>query len=431
MLRASGIAIGLPLLDAMDFGEDVRPWCAAGSASAAEPGGGNPGSTVAREPGGAARRIVLVGQPLGLYGPNFFPTTAGPQYGASRYLKRFESLRGKFTVFSGMSHRYAAGHFAEVALFTGVAPEFVRERDIKNGISLDQEVALRVGHHTRYPSLILGGGNVAWNARGVRLQAEGRATQVFKRLFLAGTPEEETRELQRVRNGQSILDDVGGQIQSLSRKVGNADRQRLESFLASVREAEQALKQDEQWRTTPKPKVDFPPPTNDFGGAQLIERSRQWYNLVRLALQTDSTRVISLWLSTQERPEIIGVTLGHHDASHHGQDPAKLDQLALIEEAEMNVFAEFLETLRGVQEQDGTLLDRTAVLYASNLGNSSSHDNNNLPILLAGGQFQHRGHVAYDNKDNKRMANLFVRMLHHMQIETDRFAASDGVVSEV
>jgi hypothetical protein len=375
--------------------------------------------------------LVLIGQPLGLYGPNFFPEQPGRDFKPSRYLQLLDAHREHFTVFSGMSHRYAAGHFAEVGLFTGVAPEFIRENAIKNGISLDQEAASHVGSQTRFPSLVLGGGNAAWNRRGVRLPAESRATQVFRRLFLAGTPEQEAQELQRVRNGQSILDDVGEQLQALSRRVGRADRDRLDLFLASIREAEQTLQQEERWTTTPKPKLDVPVPTNDYGGPQLVERSRQWYNLVHLALQTDSTRVISLWLSTQERPEIEGVTLGHHDASHHGQDPTKLDQLTLIEEAEIKVFGEFLGKLSQTDEGSHSLLDRTAVLYASNLGNSSSHDNNNLPILLAGGDFQHRGHVAYNTKENTRLANLYVRMLHHMGIEADTFGASNGMVSEV
>ncbi len=407
-LRASGVALGLPLLDAM-----------IPCSSAAAP-------TAKRPP-----CLVLIGQPLGLYGPNFFPEQPGRDFKPSRYLQLLDAHREHFTVFSGMSHRYAAGHFAEVGLFTGVAPEFIRENAIKNGISLDQEAASHVGSQTRFPSLVLGGGNAAWNRRGVRLPAESRATQVFRRLFLAGTPEQEAQELQRVRNGQSILDDVGEQLQALSRRVGRADRDRLDLFLASIREAEQTLQQEERWTTTPKPKLDVPVPTNDYGGPQLVERSRQWYNLVHLALQTDSTRVISLWLGTQERPEIEGVTLGHHDASHHGQDPTKLDQLTLIEEAEIKVFGEFLGKLSQTDEGSHSLLDRTAVLYASNLGNSSSHDNNNLPILLAGGDFEHRGHVAYNTKENTRLANLYVRMLHHMGIETDTFGASNGVVSEV
>ncbi|MCU0876863.1 MAG: DUF1552 domain-containing protein [Pirellulaceae bacterium] len=408
-LRASGVAIGLPLLEAM------LP----------------PSTAQARQESSIPPRLVLIGQPLGLHGPNFFPTQAGRNYAPSRYLKLLEAHRDHFTVFSGMSHRYAAGHFAEVGLFTGVAPEFIRANDIKNGISLDQEVASQLGGQTRFPSLILGGGNAAWNRRGVRIPAENRATQVFRRLFLAGTPEEETRELQRVRDGQSILDDVGDQLQSLSRRVGNADRTRLESFLASVREAERSLQQDERWTTTPKPKVDMAPPNNDYGGAQLVERSRQWYSLVHLALQTDSTRVVSLWLSTQERPEIAGVNLGHHDASHHGQDPAKLDQLALIEEAEIKVLGEFLDKLQQTADGDSSLLDRTAVFYSSNLGNSSSHDNNNLPILLAGGSFRHQGHVAFDTQKNTLLSNLYVRMLHHMGIEAESFGASSGIVTDI
>jgi hypothetical protein len=314
---------------------------------------------------------------------------------------------------------------------TGVAPEFIRDKDIKNGISLDQEVASHIGNQTRYSSLVLGGGTVAWNRRGVRIPSEQRATQVFKKLFIAGTAEEETRELQRIRDGQSILDDVRGQINTINRKVSSDDRNRLDLFLTSVREAEQHLQQDEHWSLTPKPKVDMKPPTNDYNGADLLKRSQQWYDIVHLALQTDSTRVISLFLSTQDRPEIEGVKLGHHDASHHGQDPAKLEQLALIEEAENKVLGEFLQKMKTTTEGDATLLDRTAVFYASNLGNSSSHDNHNLPILLAGGGFKHQGHVAFDRQNNVLLSNLFVRMMHHMDIEAKSFGASNGIISEV
>lgn len=409
-LRASGVAIGLPFLDAM---MPVRA------------------SEVKKAALESPRRMVLIGQPLGMYGPNFFPEKAGKDYVASRYLKNLEGIRDRFTVFSGMSHRYAAGHFAEVGIFTGVAPEFIRDKDIKNGISLDQEVASHIGNQTRFRCLNLGGGDVTWNKRGVRIPAEQRATQVFRKLFIAGTPEEEARELQRVKDGQSILDDVGDQIRALNRKVGTNDRERLDLFLTSVREAEQSLQQDEHWSTTPKPKVEYQTPNNDFGGPQLLERSRQWYDIVHLALQTDSTRVMTLWLGSQERPEIDGVNLGHHDASHHGQDPGKLEQLALIEEAEIKVFGEFIEKMKATKEGDQSLLDHTGVLYTSNLGNSSSHDNNNLPIILAGGTFKHKGHLAYDTKNNMLMSNLFVRMLHHMNIEAQTFGASNGIISEV
>jgi hypothetical protein len=408
-LRSSGIAIGLPFLEAMI------------------PASANEAKKALNRP----PRMVLVGQPLGMYGPNFFPEHAGKDYAPSRYLKNLQAHRDQFTVFSGMSHRYAAGHFAEVGIFTGVAPEFIRDKDIKNGISLDQEVASHLGNQTRFPSLILGGGDVAWNKRGVRIPSEQRATTVFKKLFIAGTPEEEARELQRVKDGQSILDDVGEQIKALNRRVSSTDRDRLDLFLSSVREAEHTLQQDEHWSTTPKPHVDFATPTTEFSGPQLLERSRLWYDIVHLALQTDSTRVVSLWIGSQERPEITGVNIGHHDASHHGQDPAKLEQLALIEEAEIKLFGEFLEKMKLSQDGGQSLLDHTAVLYTSNLGNSSSHDNNNLPILLAGGGFKHQGHLAFDTKNNQLLSNLYVRMLHHMGIESQTFGASNGIVSEV
>src|SRR5580698_6429147 len=155
-LRASGLAIALPLLEAM---------IPAGAAEAKK--------ALAQQP-----RMVLIGQPLGMYGPNFFPEKAGRDYEPSRYLKVLQAHREQFTVFSGMSHRYAAGHFAEVGLMTGVHPDHIRPSEIRNGISLDQEVASHLGGQTRFASLVIGGGDVAWNRRGVRIPAQQRATQV-------------------------------------------------------------------------------------------------------------------------------------------------------------------------------------------------------------------------------------------------------------
>lgn len=407
-LRSSGIAVALPFLDAM------TPTRAADAKKAA----------------GQPMRMLLVGRPLGMYAPYFFPDDTGRDYQPSRYLKILQPHREHFTVFSGMSHRYASGHFAEVALMTGTATENIRPNEIRNTISLDQEVAAHVGHQTRFASLVIGGGSAAWNRRGVRIPSEQRATQVFRQLFIRGTPEEVEREMRRVQDGQSILDDVRGQIKTITRQLSAADRQRLDLYLSSIREAEERLQQEERWSKTPKPQIEALPP-KDFGGAQLLERSRQWYDIVHLALSTDSTRVISLWLGSQERPEIEGVNLAHHDASHHGQEPTKLEQLALIEEAELRVLGEFLDKMKQSTEGEQSLLDRTAIFYASNLGNSSSHDNNNLPILLAGGGFKHQGHIAYDRKNNTLLSNLFVRMLKQMGIEKGSFGASTGVVSEV
>jgi hypothetical protein len=408
-LRASGVAIGLPFLDAM------APTFASAAQRAQD----------------APRRMVLVGRPLGMYAPNFFPEQTGANYEPSRYLRALQPHKEHFTVISGMSHRYPTGHFAESALFTGVHSDNVRPSDLRNSISLDQEVAAHVGSETRFACLNLGGGDLIWNRRGGRVPSQPRATQVFRQLFIRGTPEEEARELRRIQDGRSILDDVRSQVQAMNRRLSDADRRRLDSYLASIREAEERLQQDERWSRTPRPRVDFPPPTSELGGAQLVARSRQWFDIIYLALQTDSTRVVTLHLGSQDQTGVNKVTLAHHDASHHGQEPSKVEQLALIEEAEIRVFGDFLGKLKESREGEHTLLSRTMVLYTSNLGNSSSHDNSNLPILLAGGGFRHRGHLGFDRRNNVLLSNLYVRMMLQMGIEARSFGASTGALIDV
>src|SRR5579859_2397683 len=164
----------------------------------------------------------------------------------------------------------------------------------------------------------------------------------------------------------------------------------------------------------------------------MLQREQQWFDLVHLALQTDSTRVIALWLwSHTERLDLPGVSITHHDASHHGQDENKIRQLALIEENEMKLFAGLLGKMKETDEGGKSLLDQTIVFHGSNLGNASAHTCDNLPILLAGGGFRHAGHVAFDRKNNKPLSNLFVRMLRQMGMEMDRFGSSTGVIDEV
>jgi hypothetical protein len=374
--------------------------------------------------------MLLISRPLGLYAPHFFPTKAGADYEVTRYLKPLQEHRRDFTVFSGLSHRgYPGGHHTEVALFTGVAPEGVRFNDIRNTISLDQEVAERLGGETRFSYLALGGGPTSWNRKGVKLPSEDRATEVFKQLFIDGTPEEIARQVRKIDDGRSILDGVRAQARALGRSLGPADRGRLDLMLDSIREAERRLQQDQAWVTRPKPKVAVKPFTDDYiSDLRTLDRERQWFDLVHLALQTDSTRVIALWVWSYGRVDLPGVAIGHHDATHHGQDEAKIRQLTAIEEAEMTLFGQLLGKMKGTCEAGRPLLDRTVVFYGSNMGNASAHTCDNLPILLAGGGFKHAGHVAFDRKDNDPLCNLFVRMLHQMGLEVDRFGTSTGTL---
>jgi hypothetical protein len=408
MLRTSGVAICLPLLDAMlPLGlraEEKRTKM-------------------------APRRMVLISRPLGAHAPFLFPEKTGLDYETTRYLKELEVHRGRFTVFSGLSHEGHAHHHSEAGLFTGVAGEFIRSpHDIRNSVSLDVSAAEHVRGETRFASLALGDAN-SYNHRGVRMPSLNNAASMFRQLFVDGTPAEITREVQRLSQGQSILDGVRQQARDLSRDLGPGDRQRLDVLLTSIREAEQRLTQDEAWVNKPKPKSSYKP--RDLTSHELIERSGQWYDLVQLALQSDSTRIINLNLNSGVPVYVEGQAVAHHDASHHGQDPAKLELLAKVESAEYRVFNDFLTKLHGAGEGDGTLLDRTMVLHASNLGNASAHTSKNLPILLAGGGFKHAGHVGYDRERNRPLSNLFVRMLQQMGIETHRFGSSTGVLHDI
>ena len=245
-------------------------------------------------------------------------------------------------------------------------------------------------------------------------------------------PEEMAREVRRLRHGQSILDEVREQAKTLGQTLGSEDRDRLDLMFSSIREAEQSLQRSGAWATKPKPKVDFQLPKVIPSQNEVNERESLWYEIVRLALQTDSTRVVQLTLTEVGHAKLDGFTAAsHHDVSHHGKDPSKIDQLALIEEAEIRQFSRFLGLLKETREAGSNLFERSVVISASNLGNASAHTGDNLPVLLAGGGFKHQGHVAFDRVHNRPLSNLYVRALQQVGIEAEQFGASDGVVSEV
>jgi len=410
MLRATGVAIGLPLLDAM-----------------------LPSGLRAEEKAKnlAPRRMVLISRPLGAHAPFLFPEKAGLDYEATRYLKLLDEQRGRFTVFSGVSHLdYPNAHHTEQGLFTGVSGETMNHGagNIRNTISLDILAAEHVGRETRFPCIGLGNA-LSFNRKGVCMPSLGGAEAMFRQLFVDGTPDEIAREVQRLRDGRSILDGIRQHARDLARNLGAGDRERLDTLLTSIREAEERLTQDEAWVNKPKPKVQYQ--TRELRQNELVGRSRQWFDLIHLALQTDSTRVINLHIGSHGQVDVEGVNMDHHEASHHGQDGAKIEQLAKVEDAEYRVFNEFLTKTQGSSEGNESLLDRTMVFHGSNLGNASAHSPQNLPIILAGGGFKHTGHVMYDRKNNRPLSDLYVRMLHQMGIEANKFGTSTGVISDI
>ena len=220
-----------------------------------------------------------------------------------------------------------------------------------------------------------------------------------------------------------------GQTERLKKRASQNDRRRLEEYFESIRVAEKELAQARAWMDRPKPKVEADKPSDIFNREDLVGRTKLLMNLVPLIVQTDSSRVISIVIQDhQVVPSIDGVEMEHHNLSHHGQDPAKIKQLKTIEKQLLGCFGDLVGAMKSKEEGQGTLLDNTSILFGSNLGNANSHDPRNLPIFLAGGDYDHGKYVAYDKSNNKPLCNLFVNMLNQLGVQTERFATSSGTL---
>ncbi len=408
-LKASGIAIALPLLESM------KP--AIGQEQVAPP-----------------KRMVLICNALGLHAPSLFPKTSGTDYVNTEYLELLKEHRNNFTLFSGLSHPDQNGkepHDTEMTFLTAAINPGLG--GFKNSISVDQVAAMHLGHATRFPSITLGSNtqeSQSYNSNGVMLPADYRPSRLFAKLFMAGSPEEQRRQRMRLANGRSILDAVGDQTKALNGRVSGGDRKQLGEYFAAIRAAEKELAASDAWLDRPKPEVNVEVPKDIAEPSELLGRIRALMNLIPLMLQTDSTRVVSLMIQDHGAvPNIAGVQGEHHPLSHHGQDPAKIAQLKIIESGILSAFSDFLTQLGQRSAQGARLLDHTAVLFGSNLGNANAHDPSNLPILLAGGGYRHGQYVAYDKKNNIPLCNLFVNMLNNMGMETESFATSTGTLS--
>jgi hypothetical protein len=377
--------------------------------------------------------MVCVCTPLGLHPPYFFPEAAGKDYELTPYLEVLKEFRGDFTVVSGLSHAGMSpgfAHQASASFLTGA--QGAGRPGFRNAISLDQFAAEHIGGQTRFPSLALSGegAGLSWTRTGALVPASTSPAKVFARLFLDGKPDEVLAQVNRLADGRSILDDVRDQARTLRSNLGSDDRDRLDEYITSVRDLEKRLARDEAWAKTPKPKVGVEPPKDIPNAADLLGRTRLLFDLTHLALLTDSTRLVTIMLGGSTFvPPIPGVTLGHHDLSHHGKDPGKLAQLKTVEIETMKTLRDLLAKLQQTKEEGANLLDRTMVFLGSNLGDGSSHSVKNLPVLLAGGGFRHGQHLRFDVQNPPPLCNLYVSMLQRLGIGVDRFSTGTGTLT--
>ncbi len=404
MLRASGVALGLPFLEAM--------------------------TPAFARPAAPRRRMVAINFGLGLHLPNLVPATAGRDYALTPYLEELKEFREQLTVISGTSlPGVDGGHLAEKSFLT-TAPH-PNSASFRNSISLDQLAAEKIGLETRFGFLALSqsGRGLAWTRSGAEIPSESRPSRLYAKLFLEGKPDEKAKRRQQLKDGRSVLDAVTAETDGLKRELGAVDREKLDDYLTALRETEQRLLRAEAWEDRPKPKPEMAAPKDPADGKDILAQAKLMYSLMHLALATDSARVLTFFENGMNAvPTIPGVTQDYHNLSHHGKDPAKIAELGVIERAEIACVGEFLGKLQASKEENGTLLDLTIVLVGSNLGNASSHDNRNLPIVLAGGGFKHGQHLALGGERDYPLSNLYVSMLQRLGVETSTFGSGTGTM---
>jgi hypothetical protein len=412
-LRSTGLLLTLPWLEAM-----VPSFANAAESRAAT-----------TQP----RRLLAMNYSLGFHVPLLVPKEEGADYVPSFYLEALQAHRKDFTVFSGISHEEqngADGHTSELTWLTSAKhpglPGF------RNTISLDQLLVQKLNPDTRFTSLALSAGSngsLSWTMNGVNIPAESTPSRLFQLLFVNGSPTEVQKQLSELRRGRSILDTLNGEAKKMNANLGPRDREKVDQYFTSVRELEARLLSSSAWATRPKPKVSTEAPKDVTDRTDIIAKTRQMHDLITLIFQTDSTRFITYSAGGMNAaPKIEGVSQDWHNLSHHGQDTAKIEELRIIERAEFAEIGRLLGLLKGVQEGRGTLLDNTIVMAGSNLGNASSHNTRDLPLILAGGGFRHGKHVVAGGKgnDNGRFANLFVQIAHRMDVGLEKFGSSSG-----
>jgi hypothetical protein len=398
-LCGAGVALSLPWLESLG-----------GIAHAAEAG---------KEP----RRLLLICLPLGIYRDSFVPKQAGAGYELPEYLAPLADLRDRFTVISGLEHPgVGGGHASQPRIFTGV-PSAERNRR-----SLDQHVAAALGQHTRFDSLGLSAGanDFCWTDGGSMVPPEKSIGDAFARLFAEEGAANKAKVLREIGRGKSILDHVLDEARDLQSRLSQRDQDKLDEYFESVRATEKRLVKSEEWMHQPKPQVNSQPPA-PFAPDEIITNLRGVCDLTHLAFKTDSTRVITFGYFRQDTVAVPGVNVGYHNLSHHGQDEGNIAQLKRVELAFFDELKTLLTNLQTTREGDSTLLDRTTIVVTSNLGSGNSHSNKDLPVLLAGGRFQHGEHLAVA-PGTVPLSNLYVSVLNQLGFEDQSFGTSTGTL---
>ena len=430
LLRGAGAAVSLPLLEAM-----LPPASAAPSTFGPLP------KSESVQP-----RMVCCYVPNGVNILEWMPADSGDRYTLSPTLAALADHRDHFTVVSGIGHPHSkGGHSGADTWLTGADLAARPGADYTNSVSIDQMVAGVHGPHTRFQSLQLsdqsGTGaaghshTLSFDHGGTPLPAENSPRRLFDRLFVPETATDRAAALSRLAERRSILDSLGSDARALSRRLGATDQRKLDEYLASIRDTEKQVERMEAWIDRPKPRISEEglqlgsKPGNAHDRPMWIDVMLE---LVYLAFLTDTTRVITFEWSREAGGFGIGGE-NHHELSHHGGDAGMLAKLAAIDKAFLEKLGRFLGMLSKTSEADGTMLDRTVVLYGSgmNSGKGGEHSPKNLPLLVAGGAklgIKLGRHLAFDEEQHPPLSNLLLSVARAVGCETETFSDATGTL---
>ena len=380
-----------------------------------------------------ANRFVAVGNLLGYQQKSFFPETTGKGYETTTLLKPLEASRENLTVYRGLDHGLKGGHFAVHSFLSGVLHH--QSQNLPNGnVTIDQFIADEVGTRTRFPSLtvgseggIHGGCQLSWTKSGVRVPPITGPAELFEKLFVGESKERQARRKEENSLQASILDSVNEEARDLSKRVNREDQDKLDEYFTSIRDVEKRLEMRRRWADQPKPEPPFEKPAD----VNTVEDLPMLYELIALALQTDSTRVATLEIGGSFLPQHLGIDKSYHGLSHHGNDEEAIKHLITLETYQVEHFAKFLTRLAAIQDGEQTLLDSTAVLFGSGIGNGQTHTNTDLPVVLAGGGYRHGEFkkVAAKGPNKVPLCNLFLELAKRMGVEAESFGTSAGTFS--
>ena len=381
---------------------------------------------------GQAKRMVCIGTYLGFHQADFFPKRPGKSYELPYVLEPLDPFRDQFSIFSGLDHRGRNGHEGWKAWMSGYA---------SGSVSMDQLVAAHVGDRTRYASLQVTCGSppddarVSYTKEGLALPMVGRPSVLYQTLFRSDS--DKSRIEYVLKGNASVLDGVLEEAKSIQRQVSKRDQRKVDEYLTSLREVEKRLQKQEAWLEIPYPKSDYElPPFDPISPEQALECETIMYDLMALALTTDSTRVLTFMVPGWSQVfEIDGKRLstGYHGLSHHGNEAKKIAEYNLVGREHVKRFGRFLEKLTAHQDAHGqSLLDSTIIVYGSGMGDSNTHDNSNLPTLVAGGGLQHGHHWAHDraSANPRLLGDLYISLMQRLGLDIGRFAGATNNLNE-